>query len=257
MMVGVAGSENGLEASESQWGAAVEALRRGECVAVLDGEDREGETDLFFPAASLSPASLRFLRTQAGGELYISVGHEVASAFGLPYIGHVLGQSDVTAKFPVFEHMGKAGGEMCQGSCSVGLSLDHRNTKTGAPDVERSFTCRRLAELFEEVRDNGTELARAAELLGAEFHTPGHIFLCVENPKGLTVRTGHTELSVALAKAAGVTPVMVGCVMLSNEGEDFGALRPAAARTWAAQHDIPFLTGSSIIKSVLGTPIPS
>lgn len=242
-------SEN--DDTTSQWGAALEALRDGKCVAVLDGEEREGETDLFFPAASLSPASLRFLRSQAGGELYISVGHDVASAFGLPFIGEVLAQPEVSAKYPVFQHMGKAGGEMCQGSCSVGLSLDHRNTKTGAPDVERSFTCRRLAELFQEVKKNGTGEAEAGGLLGVEFHTPGHIFLCVENAKGLLVRTGHTELSIAMARGAAVTPVMVGCVMLSNEGEDFGALRPAAARTWAAQHGVPFITGSRIVKSVL------
>lgn len=39
-----------------------------------------------------------------------------------------------------------------QGSCSVGVSLDHRSTKTGAPDDERSLTIRRLAELYQEVR---------------------------------------------------------------------------------------------------------
>ena len=250
-MVEAAISEHG-EAT-SQWSAALEALRRGKCVAVLDGEEREGETDLFFPAASLSPGSLRFLRTHAGGELYISVGHEVASAFGLPFIGDVLAQIELGSEFPVLQRMGKVRGEMCQGSCSVGLSLDHRNTKTGAPDVERSFTCRRLAELFQEVGEKGIDRAKAANLLGAEFHTPGHIFLCVENGMGLTVRTGHTELSIALARAAGVTPLMVGCVMLCNEGVDFGALPPAAARTWAAHHGIPFLTGSSILKSVLGT----
>jgi hypothetical protein len=38
-----------------------------------------------------------------------------------------------------------------QGSCSVGISLDHRSTKTGAPDDERSLTVRRLAELYQEV----------------------------------------------------------------------------------------------------------
>ncbi|XP_024375117.1 uncharacterized protein [Physcomitrium patens] len=236
----------------SQWEAALEALRNGECVAVLDGEEREGETDLFFPAASLSPASLRLLRTQAGGEMYMSVGHEVASAFGLPYIGNVLALTEVSAKFPVFQYMEKSKGEMCQGSCSVGVSLDHRTTKTGAPDVERSYTCRRLAELFQEVKEMETSVDASQRRFGEEFHTPGHIFLCVENGKGLSVRTGHTELSIALANAAGVTPVMVGCVMLSNDGDDFGALRPAPARAWAASRNIPFLTGSEIVKHVLG-----
>jgi 3,4-dihydroxy-2-butanone 4-phosphate synthase len=74
----------------------------------------------------------------------------------------------------------------------------------------------------------------------------GHIFLCQENPKGLATRRGHTELSIALARAAGIVPVMVGCVMLSNEGSEYGALGPDAARAWAEQHDIPFLEGPDI-----------
>jgi len=40
---------------------------------------------------------------------------------------------------------------MCQGSCSMGFSFDHRSLKTGAPNVEKSFTCRRLAKLWQEV----------------------------------------------------------------------------------------------------------
>jgi 3,4-dihydroxy 2-butanone 4-phosphate synthase len=55
----------------------------------------------------------------------------------------------------------------------VGISLDHRSTKTGAPDVERSLTCRRLAELYAEVQQAGRSVREAGEALGAEFHAPG------------------------------------------------------------------------------------
>jgi hypothetical protein len=50
--------------------------------------------------------------------------------FGLPFAGAAL--SSAAAAFPVLTGMGKAQEEMCQGCCSVGLSLDHRSTKTGA-----------------------------------------------------------------------------------------------------------------------------
>lgn len=63
---------------------------------------------------------------------------------------------------------------------------------------------------------------------------------------------GHTELSVALAKAAGITPVLVGCVMLSNSGDDFGALSPDAAAAWAQEHGVPFVEGPEIVEYVLG-----
>lgn len=91
----------------------------------------------------------------------------------------------------------------------MSVSLDHRSTATGAPDVERSLTCRRLAELYQESSKKGLTPEEACAELGREFHTPGHVFLCRENDLGLKHRAGHTELSVALARAAGVTPVMV------------------------------------------------
>lgn len=75
--------------------------------------------------------------------------------------------------------------------------------------------------------------------------------LLQESPKGLAVRTGHTELSIALAKAAGITPVMVGCVMLSNSGDNFGALSPDAAAAWAEMHGVPFVEGPDIVAYVL------
>ncbi|GJP55942.1 hypothetical protein CLOM_g14953 [Closterium sp. NIES-68] len=272
---------------------ALDALRAGQCVAILDDESREAETDLFFPASAIQPADLRRLRVDAGGELYIAVGHEVAETFGIPYISAALeaavlpkapltepdtgsascngvsGKSD--KGYPVLKYLGKGVDGMCQGSCSVGLSLDHRSTHTGAPDSERSLTCRRLALLWEEIRgeraessveagkaegEGEAEREDAMRRLGKEFHTPGHIFLCIENPRGLRTRQGHTELSVALAKLAGITPVMVGCVMLSNSGDDYGALPAASARQWAAANSVPCLTGPDVIKAVLGQDAP-
>ena len=243
---------------------AVEALQAGNCIAILDDEKRESETDLFFPAIYTTPQSLRRLRVDAGGELYLATSREIADAFGLPFISQALEstaevvtehgeairnggmpKSDTevcansktnalqmngtgcysTLPYQVLKYMSKSVGGMCQGACSVGLSFDHRSTKTGAPDSERSVTCRRFAELFEEVkadknlsglRDEGrTEEVRttAMERFGAEFHTPGHIFTCLEHKEGLKKRHGHTELSVAVAKLAGVTPIMVGAVV--------------------------------------------
>ncbi len=75
--------------------------------------------------------------------------------------------------------------------------------------------------------------------------------VCVFLPVPCTCR-GHTELSVALAKAAGITPVLVGCVMLSNSGDDYGALSPDAAAAWAEQNGVPFVEGPEIVEHVLG-----
>jgi hypothetical protein len=44
---------------------------------------------------------------------------------------------------------------------------------------------------------------------GEEFHTPSHIFLCIENAGGLQVQNGHIELSMALTKLASIVPILV------------------------------------------------
>lgn len=73
---------------------------------------REGETDMYFPALTTQPKDLRTLRTQAGGELYIAIGHEVAAAFGLPYAGTAM--KEAAAVYPVVAGMSKYDQDMCQ-----------------------------------------------------------------------------------------------------------------------------------------------
>ncbi len=77
---------------------------------------------------------------------------------------------------------------MCQGLCLMGFSFDHKSLKTSALDVERSFTCCQLVELWREVVNLKNEVdKKAARLFGEEFHTPCHIFLCIDNTSGLKV----------------------------------------------------------------------
>jgi len=237
-------TEGARRGSVVQLERALEALRAGRPVAILDDAGREGETDLHFAAQLATPASIRALRVHAGGELYVAVSNAVATAFGIPFAGQALRAA--AHEHPTLAALGKETSSMCQGDCSVSLSFDHRSTKTGAPDVERSFTVRRFAELSEDVTSRTVSVPQAGRALGAEFHSPGHIFWCIEHPGGLRARRGHTELAVALARAAGVVPVTVGCVMLHAEGDDFGPVGPDAARAWAERNDVPFLTGPEI-----------
>jgi len=53
------------------------------------------------------------------------------------------------------------------------------------------------------------ERKETAKLFGEEFHTPSHIFLCIENVGGLQLKNGHLELSMALAKLVGIVPILV------------------------------------------------
>ena len=85
----------------------------------------------------------------------------------------------------------------------------------------------------------------ARKALGKEFRTPGHIPLCRESPGGLKSRQGHTELAVAMARLAGLTPCTIGAEMLEPEGD--GALSVEDARKYAIKNRIPMLTGEDIL----------
>jgi 3,4-dihydroxy 2-butanone 4-phosphate synthase len=76
--------------------------------------------------------------------------------------------------------------------------------------VERSFTCRQLVELWQEVVNLKNEIDRkkVVRLFGEEFHTPCHIFLCIKNTSGLKLQNGHTKLSMVFAKLVNITLIL-------------------------------------------------
>jgi hypothetical protein len=74
---------------EQTLNVVLKALRKGQCIAILDSKSKEAKSDLFFLVASFSPLSLKTLKTKARMELYIFVAHEVICTFSFPFIGEV------------------------------------------------------------------------------------------------------------------------------------------------------------------------
>ena len=64
---------------------AITAFSSGLPVCLFDSEKREGETDLLFSAQHATPATMRQLRQDCGGLLFLAIGHEVGERFGLPF----------------------------------------------------------------------------------------------------------------------------------------------------------------------------
>jgi hypothetical protein len=91
---------------EQTLSAVLEALRKVQCITILDLESKEVETNLFFPTTSPPPLSLRTLKTKARGELYIFVVHEIASTFGFPSLERyplpTHNSSFISSKLPSF-----------------------------------------------------------------------------------------------------------------------------------------------------------
>ncbi len=224
--------------------AAVDAFRAGQPVCLFDAENREGETDLLFPGQAATPSTMRQLRFDCGGLLFLAIGHEVGELFDLPYLQDLHMDERLMADHEVLRHL-QTDDLQYDTRSAFTLSINHRETFTGITDHDRALTTRRFAELFAEVNESGVN---PLEALGAEFRTPGHIPVCRESEGGLSKRQGHTELAVGLARLAGLTPVVIGAEMLQPDGDL--ALAVDDARIWANKRNIPFLTGEELISAL-------
>ena len=226
---------------------AVAAFSNGLPVCLFDSEKREGETDLLFSAQHATPATMRQLRQDCGGLLFLAIGHEVGERFSLPFLQDLHTHEALMNQFDVLQEL--VTNDLRYDSRSAfTLSLNHRDTYTGITDKDRSLTTRRFAELTNQVFENNIDDKEAKRLLGQEFRTPGHIPVCRETEGGLSRRQGHTELAVGLARLSNVTPVVIGAEMLQPDGDL--ALSVEDAKQWASERGIPFLEGADIISAL-------
>jgi 3,4-dihydroxy 2-butanone 4-phosphate synthase len=207
---------------------AVAAVRRGDPVLIHDAADREGETDLIYPAGTVTPEAVARLRNDAGGLVCVALSDAVSRAFELPY------QQDV------LDHPAAADHDLGYDErSSFSLTVNHRDTYTGITDADRALTITRLAEAAADPD---------AVAFADEFRAPGHVHLLRAAPDLVADREGHTELALVLAAAAGRPPAMVVCEML-DDGTG-GALSPAAAREYANRHGLAYVEGSEVVRAL-------
>jgi 3,4-dihydroxy 2-butanone 4-phosphate synthase len=204
---------------------AIGAFRRGQPILIHDAADREGEVDLVYPAAAVTPDAVARLRNDAGGLVCVALADEVADAFALPFLQETL------------DHPSAADHDLAYDErSSFSLTVNHRDTHTGITDEDRSLTIRALAEA---ASDPG------ATAFAEEFRSPGHVTLLRGAPALLDDRLGHTELGLAIAAAADQSPAVVVCEMLDDETG--GALSPAPARAYADREGLVYVEGSAIV----------
>jgi 3,4-dihydroxy 2-butanone 4-phosphate synthase len=210
---------------------AFRALREGKFVLVYDADGREEEVDLFVAAEHATPAAVRTLRKDAGGLVFLAVDPRVGRALELPFLQDLYAED--SARHPVLQRLIPNDIKYDTRS-SFSLTINHRKTFTGITDNDRSLTISSFAQL-----------AKAPDVaaFGRDFRAPGHVHLCVGADRLLHQRQGHTEIAVALARLAGVTPVLAGCEMLADDGR---ALPKAGALAWAQAHGAVLIDGKAV-----------
>lgn len=209
---------------------AVAAFRDGDPVLVHDFDDREGETDIVYPATAVTADAVARLRNDAGGLVCVALSHEAATAMELPFLDDTI------------DHPSAGSHELgYDNRSSFSLPVNHRDTFTGIPDADRALTITELAAAAEAAVDG----EYGTEEFAADFRSPGHVNVLRAAPGLLADRQGHTELGLALAAEAGLPPAVVVCEMLDDETGR--ALPKAAARDYATRHGFVFVDGDQLV----------
>ena len=219
---------------------AVRALRDGQVILLYDFDDRERETDLVIAAQFVTPRHVFQLRHDAGGLMCVAIDPMACSRLGIPYMADVLKFAAGSGNgFGAIESMYERAGDIPYDSkSSFSLWVNHRKTYTGITDIDRALTITKLAEVTKKAMD-GTEVD-----FGSEFRAPGHVPLLRTSPGLLSDRRGQTELSMVLARVAGVIPATVVCEML--DGDTGRALSKEMAMEYARKHSLAFVEGREV-----------
>ncbi|TCI27196.1 bifunctional 3,4-dihydroxy-2-butanone-4-phosphate synthase/GTP cyclohydrolase II [Exiguobacterium sp. SH3S2] len=188
---------------------AIEDLKMGRPIIVVDDEDRENEGDFVVLADKMTAETMNFLITEGKGLVCAALAEEVAVRLDLS---------------PMVDNSTDPHGT------AFTVSVDHVDSTTGISASERAHTVRELAN---------------ANARPADFQRPGHIFPLIAKKGGVSVRRGHTEASVDLARLSGSEPVAVICEIIREDGEM--ARVPDLVHV-AERHDLKFITIEELVR---------
>jgi len=192
--------------------AALEALRKGVPVVVLDDEDRENEGDLIVTGDRVTEETMAFIVEHTSGVICLGMLGEDLDRLQIPLmIPPTMNEEAMSTAFTV--------------------TVDLREgTTTGISAYDRTATIRALADRSSAPND---------------FKRPGHIFPLRCRPGGTLVRPGHTEASVDLALLAGCAPAGVLCEIVNKDGT---MSRTPELLEFSKRHNLPCITIADLIR---------
>jgi len=189
---------------------AIEDIRAGKAVVVVDDEDRENEGDLVFAAGKATPELLAFTIRHSSGVICVPMEGAALDRLGIPLMTPHNRERMRTA---------------------YTISVDARNgISTGISAADRAHTVRVLV-------DSATE--------PYEIVQPGHVFPLRYREGGVLVRPGHTEASVDLARLAGLNPAGVISELVNDDGT---MKRGQQLRDFADEHDLALVAINDLIQ---------
>ena len=188
---------------------AIEDIKNGKMLVVVDDEDRENEGDVIVAAEKLTPEHMNFMATHAKGLICT------------PIIGSRLDELQI--------------GQMVENNTdnhetAFTVSVDAYDTSTGISAFERCRTVRLLID-------------PAAK--PAQFRRPGHVFPLRTAEGGVLRRAGHTEATTDLARLAGLFPAGLCCEVMADDGH---MMRTPQLKEFAKKYGLNIITIKSLIE---------
>ena len=188
---------------------AIEDMKNGKMLVVVDDEDRENEGDIIVAAEKLTPAHMNFMATHAKGLICT------------PIVGSRLDELQI--------------GQMVENNTdnhetAFTVSVDAYDTTTGISAFER---CRTVQLLIDPAAKP------------AQFRRPGHVFPLRTVEGGVLRRAGHTEATTDLARLAGLFPAGLCCEIIADDGH---MMRTPQRKEFAKKHGLNIITIKSLIE---------
>ncbi|MBZ7953301.1 bifunctional 3,4-dihydroxy-2-butanone 4-phosphate synthase/GTP cyclohydrolase II [Campylobacter sp. W0018] len=188
---------------------AIEDLKQGKMLVMVDAEDRENEGDLIFPAQFSTKEKVNFMIKEARGVVCVALGEKIAKKFNLPLMVPQNTSNHETA---------------------FTITVDAKEAKTGVSAYERDMTIKIFAD---------------DEAKAEDFVRPGHINPLIAKSGGVLERTGHTEGTVDLCRLAGLKEACVICEIVKDDGD---MARREDLEKFCEKHNLNMIVVSDIIE---------
>lgn len=189
--------------------AAIEAIKNGEMIVVVDDDDRENEGDLIMAASKATPEAVAFMIRHTSGILCAPLFEDHAQRL---HLDPMVARNDAPM------------------STAFTVSIDYKHgLTTGISAEERATTVQALTN---------------SNVSAADFVRPGHIFPLVARQGGTLVRSGHTEAGVDLSVLADLPPVSLLAELVNDDGT---VQRLPQLLEFSKQHNLRIITIADLI----------
>ncbi|MBU3171511.1 bifunctional 3,4-dihydroxy-2-butanone-4-phosphate synthase/GTP cyclohydrolase II [Clostridium estertheticum] len=182
---------------------ALEDIKNGKMVVVVDDEDRENEGDIIIAAEKATQANINFMASYARGLICMPIVRERLDKLNINPM--VANNTDVHGT-------------------AFSVSIDEVTATTGISAAERASTILKVIDPNSTSRD---------------FNSPGHVFPLASKDGGVLERGGHTEAAVDLARLAGLYPAGVICEIMNEDGS---MARVPQLMDYVKIHDLKIIT---------------